>query len=485
MYSATHTIIDTSCLMWWSAPSLVHIIHAFDPLMWALCSCAIALTLGGLSAIIAVACKTGPSALRYVENAIQQCLRMVAMPIEACYAHVYSLCTYALIRTVNMLNDGASCIKTAATAGCSYTGRTVTQACQPPIRSLTRWTQAFAATTCTTYTTISSLLSIAARPMAHMARETLTQYDHWVQGNPWATNVACWYATLTWSSTAYLANAGAHLAVSTLHYTLSMADRAISHCTPPPTALPHTEDALYPRIVHSWAFAVTWRALTMTMTIFAARSHHPRSQKSQPIPTQETPLPGTTSFQLLLTLLSGTTKVIDVNPTHTIRALKWKIKDVIGIYPTKFRITIDGRPLATDAEELQSIKDHGITAEATVRIQLYILGGGKKGAKPLKHHVIYHGKVNGKKDGEDLYGVYPDTDWMRDIKVTQDGVPSSRAVGYDTLEEAEAEWRNALLANPTTNPIHCTPTSSILPTRCVMNSSLPLKQKSVARDGLR
>ena len=190
----------------------------------------------------------------------------------------------------------------------------------------------------------------------------------------------------------------------------------------------------------------------MTMTIFAARSHHPRSQKSQPIPTQETPLPGTTSFQLLLTLLSGTTKVIDVNPTHTIRALKWKIKDVIGIYPTKFRITIDGRPLATDAEELQSIKDHGITAEATVRIQLYILGGGKKGAKPLKHHVIYHGKVNGKKDGEDLYGVYPDTDWMRDIKVTQDGVPSSRAVGYDTLEEAEAEWRTALLANPATNP---------------------------------
>jgi hypothetical protein len=80
--------------------------------------------------------------------------------------------------------------------------------------------------------------------MVHMARETLTQYDHWVQGNPWATNVACWYATLTWSSTAYLANAGAHLAVSTLHYTLSMADRAISHGTPPPTALPHTEYTL-------------------------------------------------------------------------------------------------------------------------------------------------------------------------------------------------------------------------------------------------
>ena len=99
------------------------------------------------------------------------------MPVEACYAHTYSLCTYALVRTVTMLNDWSSCIKTAATAGHSYTRRTVTQACQPPIRSLTRWTQVIAATTCTTYTTISTLLTIAARPMAQMARETFTQYD--------------------------------------------------------------------------------------------------------------------------------------------------------------------------------------------------------------------------------------------------------------------------------------------------------------------
>ena len=92
-------------------------------------------------------------------------------------------------------------------------------------------------------------------------------------------------------------------------------------------------------------------------------------------------------LQLLLQTLTGATVVLDVLPNDSIKMLKRKISEIVGIKdPKLFWFTIDGRPIKGDTAEKANVGHFNITTESTIRIQLYIIGGDKN---RVRHYVVY------------------------------------------------------------------------------------------------
>nr|XP_054754207.1 uncharacterized protein LOC129260204 [Lytechinus pictus] len=80
----------------------------------------------------------------------------------------------------------------------------------------------------------------------------------------------------------------------------------------------------------------------------------------------------TTTIEIMVGDFNGKTHIVRARPTDTVRDLKCKIKDKVGVTPSQKQLTFQGRPLMNDASTVSSC---GLQNLSTVQLQGRLVGG--------------------------------------------------------------------------------------------------------------